>query len=327
LFQRRVAGDSWPVYWETETFDTIKPGTFDLGNGTAAPFEATVPDIAQKATAFRRVAGGITCELDCNQIANQGHVAAGQTGDQLTIEELGVGAEITGSDPVVGPYLANSLVLPYVPGTSGQLIAKEPDATFWRADKGVYMPIKYLQPRHDYTAVAKKVATFDTTHLGQQVNGFLGIPLWTKSTADGTNPTLIPVRIGDGGSRHVSTAGLINAQTGVIIFEGIDKTANVMTKVKVIVQVDPSPTFDWGLWSGPQPPLDTKAMEGVIQVQRKLATAYPADYNDLSKIVDSIWRVVKPLANSIGLGGIAQTAEDIVGSVWQPISGIVNSLI
>jgi len=272
---------------------------------------------------YRMQARGLTFHHIASSTTNQGSLVAGQLNLLQNDEYQPISGDGTNA-PVSGVNLARQTVIS-APYSSQQLAQQDSLYTEWEARHGAYMPIRFRDPTNLFKRAASGLITAYT---------------------DGTTPTVYPdsslsiVSSVDGGITGVNTiinspvatyvplpgvptqlqnvygaSEPFNMLTGVLFFEGLDRSATVRVKSKTYLECTAALE---GLAIQPfvhgSPCLDRQAIDTVALIGQVQAHAYYASYNDLSSILKSIWGALETVGKPL-LGFARDSGIPVVSDV------------
>lgn len=288
-------------------------------NNSTIPRLVTVPGLSKEVTGFRHTFKGVTVELDANSLSDQGTVVAGQW--PQSISSAPKPCWLPGSDfPVHLAEAINGIINQEVehfivddfPDSVDAVLQKCPGSLYDRAKYGVYMPVGFLNAVHplakavasefeDYTQdadahYARKCGGIiqmmqPNTDEGAEAGLFGGEIVWTTSpaskTIDGLTATV---------GVATTTAGPTNMMTGVMLFAGLSRTANLMIKYRQGLEVAPTSKNPLHAAITDAAPMDETATKMVQLVNREVPLALPAKYNNLGLLLPMIGKVASAIA-------------------------------
>lgn len=231
----------------------------------------------------RAVYKGITAHLNSSSLANQGMIYGGQWGATLRESTYNGG----GADSVV----QQALIVPPFPTTPDELFAKVPSTDTWQAKKGGYMVSTWNQPTNLMQAT-------DQDYILLYHNGTTTLPLYGDLIGGGAETAYL-----------LGTACQDNMSFGVMMFRGLDKSANVELKIKQGVEAVPALNSPWAPFAESSPLLDRSVLATVSKVQQMMQNMYPADFNDFSGILSTVGSMIKGLAPTVT--GVANSVGDM----------------
>lgn len=337
VYATRRSGESWSYWKPISVGDTsVAPGRVRLratsltDHGTVAYFgdegswrQTTLYD---NATEFRSSFRGITFHLNANALSNQGMVTAGQFGGKPAVDKLEfalVGSHFDGtintqegSGQTVTYYTSECManIFKDIPTNGSQLVLKSPNALRENANIGVYMPLKFDDPVHDYQppVFTPKVKQKEGGGSSGETNPIIGGgPIYILD-AESSSDTAVDEGIegevvwdtlpsGSGADRDgylLTSAGPVNHSVGMVIFEGIDNTATVNIKVRAGIEVVADVRSAWNPFMSVASKHDSAALAQVQNISRELAPAYPAEFNSLNMLLGAISAIARPLIKS-----------------------------
>jgi len=112
--------------------------------------------------------------------------------------------------------------------------------------------------------------------------------------------------------------------TGLWVWEGLDSAASVQVKTKAGIEMTTTNATIAQAFTNLSPMLDQEALDVVARVAQRAAGSYPANYNDLSKILGSIWGAVKGIAGPVV--GIADHLSGMGVPVLSDVSAVVRDI-
>lgn len=310
----------------TETWNTVRTNvTSATPNATWRPnFVLYQPFTTGVAGALHRTcerwrvtSRGATTHLNASFTANQGMVYAANLPDDLA--SLFYPGPTT-ADPLYPPqYVA---VHKY--GTLDSVSIAQRARNYYsnNAREGCYC---VMYPTNSTFAIPWQTretslsgAELDTFYNGRvlipwpdQINGFVetGTYPFSKSTM--------------GPDNMFSRGGFT---TGFMLYEGLAPDASVVLKTRTAVEVCPSSNSGvLQCFVRQNPMLDMKALETVAKVSQTAAGAYPANYNDLGKLLGEIWGAVSGVAKP-ALSWAKGSGIPIVGDVASVLDSVLGAL-
>lgn len=188
-----------------------------------------------------------------------------------------------------------------------------PNAYFARSKDGVYVPLKLTETCQKWTSDKDAVSPAHSTFGGGTGNFLMSTsgatwswPHWL--TEDCEMNTVA------GTSNQVRTSPMLNDTMAHICAENlsVDTRFTFFFRFGIEMQVSPSSALAPQLKLSPG--YDAAALDNYFAIARELKDAYPADYNDLGKIWDSISTAVRnvlPVVRQLGPYG---QAASMIGS-------------
>jgi hypothetical protein len=203
-----------------------------------------------------------------------------------------------------------------LPSGAQQLTQQDNLATEWDARHGTYMPLRFDQTVELYKqAGTGGIGTF-TTPSGSTapvhyaviesavseggtvgVNNIVATPVPTFTPPTGTV---------DATQMIYAASQSCNQLVGVQFFLGIDKAATLQVKSRMFIEATAlADGYDIQPFVHSSPVLDSKALSVVATVAQVQKHCYYAEFNDLGKMLQSIWNAVWPIGKSIATGGLS----------------------
>lgn len=147
--------------------------------------------------------------------------------------------------------------------------------------------------------------------------------LWPDDTVDvssGTidTPAYAPLR----GTQDYNSYG--GFQCGFMVFEGLASDATIQLKTKQGLEIVPTNATIAQAFTRSSPMLDREALDVVARVAQTAAGSYPANYNDLSKVLGSVAGAIKGVAGPVA--GIADFLSGAHIPVISDIAGVVGDV-
>lgn len=297
------------VPWVPVTYDNVRFGSLQF------PADPTIanpnpPDVAlnpggvgrnigtllTNAEQTRQTMKGLTIELNASALHNGGMVLAGQYGDKITrvvntILSPKTGYATPDYDKIPASCKGAAYVVQNVPSNTEQLFDKDSLAVRMPARKGVYLPLKFNDAESPYAE----------TDSNQYPSAEGPIPVMFQTKYDGFNQTqeFLPAPNGN----FLGSAGLMNMQTGVVFFSGLELEASLDVKTVSALEVVPRSVGNWTGFSQESPENVPDAQRHVHEVQRKLASAHPASYNFLGTLLATVLPYLGDVAKAV-VGGL-----------------------
>jgi len=312
---------------EWQQWQLVRPAAFPgNANGTAV----TMGSVGY--TKYRMMGRGYTIHHLASNLANQGLVIAGQiSGLELDFESIAV--EGAGSPP--SSVNQTDFKLPSGPQ---QLVQMDNLTTEWRAEKGVYMPLRFDQTVELYRDCgAGGVVIGSGTPASNTPQTYATI---TSATTEGGVPEIniinsTPTPTFTAGENLPTANQMIygasqaaNQLIGVVFFSGIDKSATIQIKSRTHIEAQAAVDgYSIQPFVHSSPILDDKAMSVVALVGQVQKHAYYAEYNDLGQMMKSIWNAIWPIGKSVASGalsfvpGIGGGLSSAAGKVKNPFAG------
>jgi hypothetical protein len=310
LVYRTKASDSptWS-YWKAagNNSGTIPAGLFQPGN-TAHPLAAPVltPKLISDTDQFRQAFKGLTIVMNSSSLHNEGYVTAGQWGDQGKLTELyphyGSG---TASQRIAHMYFED------IPDSPDEIVIKCGQAGQWEAKKGIYMPSRYDKSTNEMSSGFEN----DWEDPDRNITR-IGAPILlqgSNATVDTINYRSDVVFFNDVNSQIVCTAGRTNQSLGCAIFTGLNKSAQLICKVRSGVEVCPTSQSSWAAFGESNVPMDENAIKLVSQVQARLPVVFEHKYNSAGLLLPLVARIAATVLPSI-MPWIGSKIRNVFGS-------------
>jgi len=323
VYRRKLATDvAWGLWNMLDLrAGNIKPGSNAVDAGIVAQ-SALLPTLIADTTGFRQTFKGVTVIHNSSSLEDQGYVTVGQWGTTVAVEEM---AHVFNdyAEPTDNP-VAKFMVIRDIPTTPSDVMKQAPKSVAHKAREGVYLPMRFNQPVHEYqpaTGYQVNITTGGTTG-GEKVQT-KGYPLMLQETTVESETELLanlskslvwqgtptftgtvapgsPDNNPDTGTFY-STAGNINQNLGVAIFTGLDAKAELEVKSRTGIEMIPKDDRVAASFMTDAPMKDQMALDMVQSVQTKMPLALPERYNSLGAIVALIAKgvaLVAPLIQS-----------------------------
>lgn len=269
----------------------IQPGYLTLGHGNdiedppyVAPFNHKNPVLYSDTTGFRAPYRGITCILNASSLSNQGYITAGQWSNTPELDQatLNISSAANPGGPLYQTYFVKD-----VPEDPADIITRCPEAGQWEARKGIYMPLRFPNPAHQYTT------PIAYSQVGPAQEPFtFGIPIQIQRTNVALNDYVY--KLNEGVNQEVWTvSGTVNLNLGTVIFSGLDPRATVVTKCRSGLELIPNKGTMASEFIKTSPIIDDTAIKAVQAISSKLPVVYESKFNSLGAIVPAIFSVAK----------------------------------
>lgn len=269
---------------------------------------------------------GATLYQDGADLTNQGSLVAAQYPVHGTTMALSPGVFAGGA---FGLAQAVRMGLTYQTGTAGYdrpdftLLSNMPNAYYGRSRDGCYVPLiltnscQKWHGEHDVVSWLGNSNTYNTT--GMPVSTAVSTAHWPFNGLDvlnqngGAGTSLV-------GSDVSQTSRMANDVWGMIAAQNLALTTSftVVIRCGYEIQCQPGTVLTPQLRVSPR--YDPKALASYYSIRREMKDAYPADYNDWSKI----WGVIKKVAATV-LPGVAMMGP--IGAGISAAAGPVASVI
>jgi len=285
----------------TMDWTPVPYAAFPYGNGhdstATPPITGVTPTLVTQTTQYRAAFSGITCHLNAAGLNDAGMVYAGQFGAEYAHVSTGTPGVNVVTDTLALSAPVDENTLYQMCGAAIQQEARE----------GVYMPLMYNNPAQQFTQVG----------LGNAFGTTPGIPATQYGVLiNGGNPITVPV--GTGQSIAMLVSPQVNMTTGVILWRGLYNAATLQVKTRLGLECVPGPNSLWAPFTESSPPYQPATLAKCTMVRQRLPQAFPAHYNDLSSILDTIGGIimgpVRGVADMLGGAGIP-VISDIASTV------------
>jgi len=251
---------------------------------------------------------GVTMHLDAPALADQGRIVAGQMALPFLAEqsEISISAwtDRSGS-PGTPRFLIDAFSLDSVPLSEDCLVQASPGAAAWEARQGVYMPLRFRDPVHNFSPSG------ESTMLS--ISNSNGIKLGVQSNTNISGPEGTTGNI----KAYLTGRMLLNCQTGVVLLRGISPTANVHVKVITGLESLVETCSAIAPYQRMSPALDVEAINYVTRMGQELPQALPASYNDMGGLFGLIKNVTHQIRNKFlrkipGIGKVFDLQEEYI---------------
>jgi len=308
-YRQKASSTTVWSYWHLVDLvnGVIKPGAQQVvASDWGPPAGTIVPTLLDSSTAFRQTFKGVTITQNSNALTNQGYVTAGQWGSVAEEISLILKFVFAASDRSE----TKCMVLKDVPDTPSDIVRNSPKAGAWESKYGVYMPMRFNQPVHDYNRSTGNVRAATDPDNNDQVIYKYGYPIVLEGRGDNiTNDEFFmqnglvwngkPTKNDAGeivSGSFYTTAGSINQNLGVVMFSGLHPTTNLEIKTRTGIELVPESTNVMAAFMSDAPLRDSAALDMVQAAQTKLQPVYEAKYNSTGAIVMAIASAVAALA-------------------------------
>lgn len=306
----------WIPIWNPTFNDTIAYRSYlieqsDDATNQRVTFAERITDMNNVYGFGRMTYRGITTHLDAPATQDQGRI----TGAQLAIP-YGVSQAAMYGDGWVGPDQKNSVLaqvsgysLDGIPLDPACLTQASPGASTWEAREGMYVPVRFRDPAHQFTpsgGVNVLMVTQGPYASALRTDGTVTGPDGTTGSA----PALLSPRM------------LLNGMTTVILYRGISGAANVHLKIRTGMecQVDTCSTIS--PYQRMSPSLDREAIDTVARLSQDLPQVFTADMNDMGGMINAIVGVTRKIRNKIagwGIPGISDFMKWQNKNIYEPV--------
>jgi hypothetical protein len=255
---------------------------------------------------YRLAYMGITGYLNAPATSNSGLCAAAQYMQTPAYSSVMWGAAATvtkgkercGADPdaptPVG-FVRQAEHWMDAPRTFEQL-QNMPNSYTGAAREGVYVPYRLSETHQDWVSASDVVVSPSQETSNTELDGS---PYGTI----GAGTSALSGPYGLAGLRATSWGSLIHrrADSGMahISFKQLNPTASLMFYFRGGWEYQVLPGTSMCAFQKSSPPYDPRAIQTYFQISRELKDAYPSDYNDLGKILGTIWEVAKTALGTV----------------------------
>jgi hypothetical protein len=292
-------------------YAATNPGNYIGETYQTAPESSDLPQVIQasltagNAGAFyskgRGMYAGMTITFDAPALKDQGRLIAAQL--PLLQEPVNGVVEIA-QNPTGFPFVtANVASFGDIPINEDGLFQASPGAIVHEAREGVYIPLRFNQPVHDFTDIYARI------------DGVAPPPVLAYLREDDGDHSLLTFR--DQDRFNVSVEGVYNFLTGVVLFRGIDPAANLSVKTRLGVEAQVGRASAAAPFQHQSPPLDREAIDFVTRFSQEEAMAYPACYNDDNDMMQVIKQFLK----------IGKVVGRVAGDMGVPFVGGISSFL
>lgn len=317
LYRRYTSGSAennygnWTPVWNATlnvATQYVSTAVVDDATTTGDPMRFTVP---VKASDLNRVYGygrvthkGVTCHLDAPALTDQGRIIAGQVALPFKTEMgplTAVGWQNAAGSPKVTKALADFYSLDSIPLEENCLVQTSPGAATWEARQGVYVPLRFRDPAHQFSPSGSAAL------LGMTTPGGTPEAVRFRETVKGPTGTEGTTAI------YPTPRMLLNCQTGVVLMRGIAPTASVHLKVITGLESLVETCSAVSPYQRMSPSLDCEAINMVTRMGQELPQAYPASYNDFG-FLGGLINTLNPVAKKIRTGFLNKIP--LIGKFW-----------
>jgi hypothetical protein len=298
IYRTRPSGtsgpDSWSLWNAIVDNNTLSPGVFRLESGDTPPAVIKTPQLLLDATQFRQGFRGLTVVLDASAMYNQGFVTAGQWGNKA--KEVPIQPS---KEPATEVKEITHLVFDDVPSEVGEIIQLCPESGQWEARKGIYMPMRFEDPVHEFNG-------------GSENEWYTPASGFTPATYAKSGHIIVLQRAGQPDSYvrnilwsdvdnnlAITTAGSVNQAFGSAIFTGIDARANLVLHTRSGLEVEPTANSPAARYTQKNKVEDPCAIKAVTAVSAQLPVVYEHKYNSLGMLLPLIGKVASTVLPTV----------------------------
>jgi hypothetical protein len=298
--------------WASQTWEQVRTNL----NSTTPTFTPPVinyyslfndTNMTADADSWRVTSSGATTHLNASQIANQGMVYADHWPYEMHARSFPADADHSAWN---GTVVAPPTMIP------SDMVERSPRCYINNARKGCYAVQLPLQ------------ATGALPYYSTGGFGDSGAPAEHVQFLypDQTDVEAFGLSLRDDKSyAPLKTKAWASARGGFtcsfMVYEGIAQDANIQVKTKESIEMVPTNKTIAQAFTRQSPMLDREALDAVARVAQSSAGAYPADYNDLSKILGSIAGAIRGVA-----GPVSGIADFISGTGIPIVSDIAGGI-
>lgn len=276
------------------------------------------------AYAFRHQFKSLTVHQIASAVADQGQVYAAQFAPLIRYQGRAVtqGTYASFTPPLLSGWHTTTL-----PSNEAQMTAMAPQMYMDASREGVYLPLRLSGPSQPFARTQNfgDVLTYDdiSYHISQPIAMYdqIGATM-TPTSADlnGSIPWIFQ-NVSFNGSTPpfletptpilMFDTGFDNTNIGVAIFRGLSGSAgglgaSLQVKVVAGLEIMPNPTASNRIFAEVAAPYEPRALEAYYSLCLELKDAYPASYNSLGDILDTIgsvaskiWGVFEPAVQAV----------------------------
>jgi len=309
----------------TETWSTVRTNvTGATPNATwrpnfvlYQPFVGGTAPLHHNCERWRVSSRGATTHLNASFTANQGMVYAANLPDEL--DSLFFPGPAT-ADPLYPPVY----VALHKYGTLDSVSIAQRARNYYsnNAREGCYC---VMYPTSSTFAIPWQTQSNSLSGADSVANN-TGRPMvpWPDENGAFAEPTTYPFSKATMGPVDMYSRG--GFTTGFMLYEGLAPDASVVLKTRTAIECSPSSNSGvLQCFVRQNPMLDMKALETVAKVAQTAAGAYPANYNDLGKLLGEIWGAVSGVAKP-ALNWAKGSGIPIVGDVAGVLDSVLGAL-
>jgi hypothetical protein len=278
---------------------------------------------------YRMMGRGYTIHLLANATQDQGIVVAGQ----ISATDLNYVAQVPNTEGATGNSQSPVLTNYQVPSGTQGLTQQDNLATEWEARHGTYMPLRFDQTVEYYVDCGDGAAVNIADGIDSP-DSFVTISsaLTEGGAITDDNPVVVtpvptftpPANFPPALSMIYAASQQCNQLIGCQFFTGLDVSASLQVKSRMHIEAT---VLSDGTAVQPfvhsSPVLDNKAMGIVATVAQVQKHCYYAEYNDLGKILTSIWNAIWPIGKTLASGAVS-FIPGIGGGLSSLASGVKN---
>jgi len=271
---------------------------------------------------------GVTVHQDGPDLANQGTIVASQAPVQHSLFypsgfDLGTGVLVARSpvaawDELDKPNFTNMQTMP--------------NAYFNRSKEGAYIPLKLTKTCQVWHSASDLHYVWDrvtSTVPGQVIFGAVDLPLGiTDGVYPHTNLTCCAYDATTTTRNGQVTSPMCNDVFANIAVENASVATSFTFFVRAGFEIEVRPGSIFATHLKLSPPHDAQALQTYFAISREMKDAFPADYNDLGQIwntISGIAKTVAPVLSAIpGIGTMLSGAVGGVASVGDAVQALMS---
>lgn len=295
----------WPA-WETVEIDAFDLDISVLGATALTPnYLDTQSGPATDIKSVRRTYMGCTFDLDASDLYNQGRVVAGQWKPDVT---LGLANVNDGGTPPVSIGSVNVYLMQTPAATINNIVQSDELVYQAEAKCGLYIPIRPAEMDIPMTACQ------EYRTMAPRVPSENPVPIFTAGQTISE-------------TRDVWLRGWM---IGVSYWSDIDYRASLRIKRKEGIEFISAPAGPFAPFADEALPADIRAQQMIQEFSRREPHAYPADFNELGKLLQNIVGGIADAVSSLGipvLSDIGTTVGGLArGKVGSGLAGMLDKL-
>jgi len=304
-FRKRTTGGFWTAWHVLAPSGTfVRGGSIKLGTGDGAaspstwfpPTQLSDPTLVDQTTGYRATYRGTTIILNASSLANEGFVTSGQWENTPDLVDDELARQGATPPPVTVPggprAFYKSYLLHDVPDDPAGIISRCPEAGQWEARKGVYMPMRFPNPAHQFTAPGG--ASYESPDGKSELRMNYAVQI-SPTTAVNNNDVDYIFTEWPANSNALAVSGLVNLNFGIMFFSGLNGTASLVVKNRTGLEMVPVSDSLAAAFVKDAPIIDTLAIDAVQATAKKLPLMYEARFNSLGAIVPAIALAAKTI--------------------------------
>lgn len=293
LYRFIQSGSVYPVgAWIILPVPSYRPGS--IASDGSSQVNSSLVTLADT---YRVTYKGVTTHLIANSLNDSGVIYMAQWADVPSNPN----ASSVSSQIDLPGLLYNKL-----PTSPDLLFQKTPRTITYEARKGGYMPMKYMQSVHEFQ---------ESANVGYLSYKDPAGAIQYVGVTPGAVSTLNP---------YAGVTGTSNFLSGMMLYRGLNSGASVQLTFRQRLEAIPTADQAWAPYSESSPLYDPVAMTRQIQISQRMADAYPADYNDLGKILKDVWGWIRGAGKAVGGMKIPFVSDiaNIAGGAVDAIEGL-----